>query len=66
MELTPIASFPFLKWAEEVGAQLQRAALAPVIEARGPRAYQISVPQDQAKAAEEILGALGYLTCEIR
>lgn len=66
MEAVPIASFPFEEWALEVAEQCRRAGLTPAVEQRGPRAFHVSVPQEQTQTAEEVLSVLGYLTCSLR
>ena len=62
----PIGSFPDERWAHEIVGLLKKSGFKASIVNRGPRAYQVVVPESEAGAAGESLAALGYFTCPVR
>lgn len=62
----PIGSFPDERWAQEILGLLEKSGFKASIVTRGPRAYQVVVPESQAHAAGESLANLGYFTCPVK
>lgn len=61
----PVSSFPDEGWAREVLELLKKSGFKASIVVRGPRAYQVVVPESDARAAGESLSALGYFSCPV-
>ena len=62
----PIGSFPDERWATEIRDLLKQSHIDATIDVRGPRAYQVLVPEKQADEAGQKLLSLGYFTCSSR
>ncbi len=63
MAHVPVGSYPFERWALEVQDGLVAAGFDAALDVRGPRAFQVVVPERQSDAAGAALAEIGYLSC---
>lgn len=58
-----VASFPFENWAIDLASAFETMGIPSGMEARGERAWQVYVSEEDEEAAAIFMENTGYLNC---